>query len=99
MSNYPDADITDFPKGLTEYRRALTWPAKDPNGGPKQAGINGKPVSRRSCLARLVHQLGIWQQRAQERRQLAAFDERMLHDIGLTRADAFQECRKHFWQP
>ncbi len=99
MSNYTGADRAAFPKGLTERRPAWTWPAKDLNHGPKQAGINGKPITHRSCLANMVHTFAVWKKRAQERRQLAALDERMLRDIGLTRADAFQECRKPFWQP
>lgn len=98
MSNSTGAGRARLPKGLTECRPAWTRPPKDLNHGQQQAGINGKSVSRRSCLTSLVHKLTVWKQRAQERRQLAALDERMLHDIGLTRADAFQECRKHFWQ-
>lgn len=38
-----------------------------------------------------------WQVRARERRQLASLSERMLRDIGLTRADIEGECRKPFW--
>jgi len=40
----------------------------------------------------------LWHRRGQERRQLARFGERQLADIGLSRADQWQECRKPFWQ-
>jgi len=38
-----------------------------------------------------------WFERARERRQLHALDDRMLKDIGLTRADVEFEAQKHFW--
>lgn len=39
-----------------------------------------------------------WQARANERAHLAALDDRMLRDIGLSRADVAQECAKPFWR-
>ena len=39
-----------------------------------------------------------WQERARERRRLASLDERMLRDIGLSRADIHPEIRKPFWE-
>ena len=38
-----------------------------------------------------------WQQRADDRAALASFDDRMLDDIGVTRAEAWRESRKPFW--
>jgi uncharacterized protein YjiS (DUF1127 family) len=40
-----------------------------------------------------------WQERAQERHALKRMDDRMLKDMGLTRADVFRETAKPFWQP
>jgi uncharacterized protein YjiS (DUF1127 family) len=40
-----------------------------------------------------------WCGRAQERRMLQQLDERMLKDIGVTRADVAQETAKPFWRP
>ena len=40
-----------------------------------------------------------WRRRNTSRAVLASFDERMLRDIGLTRADAQQEITKPFWRP
>jgi uncharacterized protein YjiS (DUF1127 family) len=37
-------------------------------------------------------------QRAVQRRRLAAMDDRMLQDIGISRMDASAEAAKPFWQ-
>lgn len=38
-----------------------------------------------------------WLQRAHQRRTLAELDNRMLRDIGVTRAQAQREAAKPFW--
>ena len=40
-----------------------------------------------------------WFARAHERRMLLQLDERMLKDIGVTRADVAHEASKPFWRP
>ena len=40
----------------------------------------------------------LWQDRMRQRHQLAEMDDYMLRDIGLSRADAERESRKHFWR-
>jgi uncharacterized protein YjiS (DUF1127 family) len=42
--------------------------------------------------------LGEWRRRNREREELAALDDRMLKDIGLTRADAEFLSNKPFWR-
>ena len=42
--------------------------------------------------------LVIWQERLRERHTLAALDDRMLRDMGLSRSDIDAETRKGFWQ-
>ena len=49
-------------------------------------------------LGRGADRLLLWDQRARQRRQLAALDDYMLRDIGLSRADVASEIRKAFWQ-
>jgi uncharacterized protein YjiS (DUF1127 family) len=39
-----------------------------------------------------------WRRRARERGQLAALDDRMLRDIGLSRTDAEFLINKPFWR-
>ncbi|MBX6321735.1 MAG: DUF1127 domain-containing protein [Rhodospirillaceae bacterium] len=38
-------------------------------------------------------------ERARQRHALQSLDDRMLKDIGLTRADVEREVRKPFWRP
>jgi uncharacterized protein YjiS (DUF1127 family) len=49
-------------------------------------------------LIRMLDALGEWQERSAERRRLAAFDTRMLGDIGIDRATAATEAEKPFWR-
>ena len=51
----------------------------------------------RSAGARLVLALLRWQELAQQRRRLLSLDDRMLKDIGISRADATQEGTRPFW--
>jgi len=48
---------------------------------------------------KVVAVLALWRHRSRSRRQLAALDDRELHDIGVSRAERWAECRKRFWQP
>jgi uncharacterized protein YjiS (DUF1127 family) len=38
-----------------------------------------------------------WQELARQRRALAAMNDHMLKDLGLTRADALREAGRPFW--
>ena len=40
-----------------------------------------------------------WLERDCQRRALLKLDERMLRDIGLSRADVEREAKKAFWHP
>jgi uncharacterized protein YjiS (DUF1127 family) len=46
---------------------------------------------------RLVQALLEWRELARQRRRLLALDDRMLKDIGLSRADAVREAARPFW--
>ena len=48
-------------------------------------------------LQAVWRQMRRWRQLAEERRQLATMDERMLKDIGLSRADVLAESERPFW--
>jgi uncharacterized protein YjiS (DUF1127 family) len=56
------------------------------------------PSARASVAIRLADSLAEWLQRARSRRVLAQMDERMLHDIGITRDTALSEHEKPFWR-
>jgi uncharacterized protein YjiS (DUF1127 family) len=60
-----------------------------------------RPVSGFSFgnpLGSLYGTLVAWQQRYELRQQLLAMDDRLLEDIGFTRADARREAAKPFWR-
>ena len=54
--------------------------------------------SLRAVLLQSFSRLREWRRRSRERAELAKFDERMLRDIGLSRADAWFEVNKPFWR-
>jgi uncharacterized protein YjiS (DUF1127 family) len=39
-----------------------------------------------------------WRRRAQDRRELAGLSDEMLHDIGVSRAEALYLANKPFWR-
>ena len=51
------------------------------------------------ALRRFGGRVVAWQERARMRRGLAAMDDRLLRDIGLSRADVHRETEKPFWLP
>jgi len=65
----------------------------------KSCGLERLPTRRASpWRLRIVAVFVGWHARAEERRLLAALDERQLSDIGITRVDALGECAKPFWR-
>ncbi len=52
----------------------------------------------RGWVLRTVDILFEWSERARTRRHLMELDDRLLKDIGLTRADAMLEASKPFWK-
>ena len=56
-------------------------------------GAGGCAPAWRTSSLRLLD----WQELARQRRALAALDDHMLKDIGLSRADARQEAERPFW--
>ena len=47
---------------------------------------------------KVLNTLSIWGARSRERQQLSELNDRMLEDIGLTRAQVAVEVGKYFWQ-
>ncbi len=52
-----------------------------------------KTVRRASLIALFSHFYGVWRQR----QTLGKLDSAALHDIGITRGEAFAESRRAFW--
>ena len=53
----------------------------------------------KGLLAGIVDVLIDWQDRTRSRVMLSRLDDRMLHDMGLSRADVDFETTKPFWRP
>jgi uncharacterized protein YjiS (DUF1127 family) len=49
-------------------------------------------------LARVAETLHVWRQRRLQRRELARWSERDLHDVGLSWSDIVYEAEKPFWR-
>lgn len=47
----------------------------------------------------ILNMLMEWQERHAERRALGRLDDRLLNDVGLSRADVDKEMSKPFWRP
>jgi uncharacterized protein YjiS (DUF1127 family) len=54
--------------------------------------------SRASTGARLLAAFGVWHRRARQRAELAGLSDRVLADIGLSRAEAEFLANKPFWR-
>jgi uncharacterized protein YjiS (DUF1127 family) len=48
-----------------------------------------------SNLGETVH---VWRQRYQARRELSQWNDRDLHDVGISRSDILNEAEKPFWR-
>jgi uncharacterized protein YjiS (DUF1127 family) len=60
-------------------------------------GDRARPSRARALLpARRV--LDVWLERARQRRALLRLPDALLEDIGISRADAWQEGTKPFWR-
>jgi uncharacterized protein YjiS (DUF1127 family) len=50
------------------------------------------------ALAAGIERLLLWHETSRQRKHLAMMDDRLLRDIGLTRADVARETEKPFWR-
>ena len=79
-------DTIDF--SLVPAEAPLTWRAWF-RAGARLAGREA---------VRLTDYLQGWRERVQQRRALMTLDDRLLKDIGLSRADVWHEYEKPFWR-
>ena len=68
----------------------------------KSGSIQTRPAARKAQLglvARVVDLMLTWSDRMRQRRHLAELDDRLLQDIGVSRADIENEISRPFWRP
>jgi uncharacterized protein YjiS (DUF1127 family) len=51
-----------------------------------------------ALLAQLGETFHVWRERVRQRRELAQWTDRDLHDVGLNRSDIVHEVEKPFWR-
>lgn len=59
--------------------------------------VADRTANRQSLPVRARYLIERWMEVARQRQQLAALDDRMLKDIGISRATAQSEARRPFW--
>ena len=59
--------------------------------------VADRTANRQSLPVRAWYLIERWMELARQRQQLAALDDRMLKDIGISRATAQSEARRPFW--
>jgi uncharacterized protein YjiS (DUF1127 family) len=52
----------------------------------------------KGLFAQIGETLHTWRERQQQRRELARWNERDLHDVGLSWSDVVLEAEKPFWR-
>ncbi|MDX6750888.1 DUF1127 domain-containing protein [Geminicoccaceae bacterium 1502E] len=56
------------------------------------------PATPKGIARELADLVLLWLERYRQRRDLAGLDDHLLKDIGISRADAWQESAKPFWR-
>lgn len=65
-------------------------------GARKQAALSNKP---KHFVLKLWRTLGVYRERAYQRRELARLSQRQLDDMGISQAARAKELAKKCWQP
>ncbi|MBP5857678.1 DUF1127 domain-containing protein [Marivibrio halodurans] len=69
-------------------------------GAPRLANTGYQPIRvTKTVLATVWTLLRLWQERVEMRHHVRTLDDRLLKDIGVTRADVDSEIAKPFWRP
>lgn len=63
-----------------------------------RTSLTRTPATPRSFAREVAELALLWLERHRQRRVLAGLDDHLLKDIGISRADAWQESAKPFWR-
>jgi uncharacterized protein YjiS (DUF1127 family) len=75
-----------------------TAPGRNTGTAPQQLRWRALRHALRQGLIRMFAMLREWRRRSRDRAELARFDDRMLRDIGVNRAEIWREINKPFWR-
>jgi uncharacterized protein YjiS (DUF1127 family) len=75
-----------------------TAPGRNTRTAPQQLRWRAWRHALRPALIRIFAMLREWRRRSRDRAELARFDDRMLRDIGVNRAEIWREINKPFWR-
>jgi len=92
VTDWPSKPI--FPNGVTTMAPATEHPAGFACFCLDTGGAIAPGTQSISSHIRSLHG---WMQRQSQRSALLDLDDRLLHDIGISRADAEREAAKSFW--
>ena len=76
----------------------LTLTQYDPSNLTKLGQVNTLPLVSRAAL-KTAYVTFVWSERSRTRAALKHLPTARLKDLGLTEAEAQQECKKWFWRP
>jgi uncharacterized protein YjiS (DUF1127 family) len=76
-----------------------TAPGRNTRTAPSQLRWRALRHALRLAMTRIFAMLREWRRRSRDRAELARFDDRMLRDIGVNRAEIWREINKPFWRP
>jgi uncharacterized protein YjiS (DUF1127 family) len=68
------------------------------NADDKSGSYFVRPARKTGIVTRLFDQLMSWHDQARQRRHLGELDDRLLRDIGLSRAEVDHEISRPFWR-
>ncbi|MFQ5995527.1 MAG: DUF1127 domain-containing protein [Acidiferrobacterales bacterium] len=76
----------------------ITFKLLDTGYAPASGSGSSVAQQARDFISRALDTVAAWHERARQRRHLMELDDRLLQDIGLTRADVARETGKSFWE-
>lgn len=64
---------------------------------PVESGLGSVLKRLNTAFAHALAEVSCWLDVVRQRRELINLDDRILKDIGINRAEANREGRRHFW--